>query len=197
MPAPYRHTITVDGIDDFTAGETFATTSASFTARVTWDDANLFVGYAGPDLATTTSDAAQKWLFVYLDTTSGGQAQSEMYNTQRATFPTGFAADYYVRYKVDGTLTSLERDVAGDWMTEGTTPTVGQAGEFVELQIPLTAIAAGTTVGIVTYMINEKMLAEGTYAGLFADNFTDGYSANMTLTRSLTADFESTLPPAN
>jgi hypothetical protein len=94
-PVPYRHTIQVDGTDDFFAGESFETTSASFAAYVTWDDANLYIGYAGPDLSPTVTDAVTKWLFVYLDTTAGsGEPQSEQYNSQRATFPTGFAANY-------------------------------------------------------------------------------------------------------
>jgi hypothetical protein len=194
---PYRHTITIDGTDDFAQSETLPTTSAGYTAKLAWDDVNLYIGYAGPDLATGTSDAAQKWLFVYLDTTSGGETQSEMYNTQRATFPTGFEADTYVRYKVNGTTTSLEQVSAGDWMTAPPAPQVGQAGTFVELAIPLAQIGAGDSLRIVTYMINEKMFAEGTYAGLFADNFVDGYAANMVLTRSYAADFLSSRAPAD
>jgi hypothetical protein len=193
---PYRHTITIDGTDDFALNETLPTTSTGFTAKLAWDDDNLYVGYAGPDLATTTTDAAQKWLFVYLDTTSGGETQSEMYNTQRATFPTGFEADFYVRYKVSGETTSLEQVTAGDWMTAPPAPQVGQAGTFVELAIPLAQIGAGDSLRLVTFMINEKMLAEGTYAGLFSDNFVDGYSTNMMLTRSYSADFTSTFAPA-
>jgi hypothetical protein len=194
---PYRHTITLDGIDDFTSGETFATTSTAFSARIAWDDTHLFIGYAGPDLATNTSDAPQKWLFVYVDTiATGGQAQSEQYNTQRATFPAGFAADYYVRYKVNGTLESLEQDVGGDWMTATPAPEVAQAGTFVELSIPLASITAGTSLSLVTYMINEKMFSEGTYAGLFMDNFVDGYAMNLTITRTFTADFTASRMPA-
>jgi hypothetical protein len=194
---PYRHTITLDGVSDFTSSETLATTSATFTAYLAWDDTNLFVGYSGPDLATTTSDAAQKWLFVYLDTTAGGEAQSEMYNTQRATLPTGFTADYYARYKVDGTLTSLQQNVSGTWTTTAPAPSVAQASTFVELAIPLSSIGAGTQVGIVTYMINEKDLAEGTYAGLYSDSFVDGYATNMMITRALVADFTAAKQPAD
>jgi len=193
---PYRHTINIDGVDDFTAGETFMTTSATFSAKLAWDDVNLYVGYSGPDLATNTSDANQKWLFVYLDTIAGGQTQSEMYNTQRAAFPTGFAADFYARYKVNGNLTSLEQDVAGDWMTASPAPQTAQAGTYVELAIPLSAIGAGTSLALVTYMINEKNLAEGSYAGLFMDNFVDGYAASLAITKTYSVDFTSARMPA-
>lgn len=197
-PQPYRHIITIDGTDDFSPADLVATTSSSFTARIAWDDANLYVGYEGPDLATTTSDADKKWLFVYLDTAAGGETQSEQYNTQRATFPGAFAADYYARYKVDGTFASLQHaSGGGTWTTASPAPTTGQAGMFVELSIPLTAIGAGTSLDVVTYMINEKALAEGTFAGLYAGNFTDGYAANLQLTAFMHADFTSQRTPSD
>jgi hypothetical protein len=194
-PQLYRHTIALDGIDDFATREQFPTTSTYFVARVTWDDANLYVGYGGPDLTPATGDAGTKWLFIYLDTIAGGELQSQMYNTQRATFPAGFAADYYVRYKVDGTYSTLERNDAGTWNTATPGPTTAQAGTFLELAIPLTSIAADTRLGLVTWMINEKALVEGSYAGLFADNFVDGYSTNLALTAYLEADFTSLRSP--
>jgi hypothetical protein len=195
-PVPYRHTIQIDGTDDFFAGEMFDTTSSAFAAYVTWDDANLYIGYAGPDLAPTVTDAATKWLFVYLDTTAdSGQTQSEEYNSQRATFPTGFTANYYVRYKVDGTLTTIEHHDGSGWTTVTPGPAAAQAEAFVELGVPLSSIGSPATVGIVTWMINEKAFEEGTFAGLYSDNFTDGYAANLTLTAYLEADFTSTRVP--
>jgi hypothetical protein len=195
IAAPHRHTITLDGNDDFTGDETFATTSASFTARITWDDDNLYVGYSGPDLDTMVTNANTKWLFVYLDTAAGGETQSEMYNTQRATFPAGFAAEYYARYKVNGTLTSLQQVTTGTWSTVAPAPSVAQAGTFVELAIPRSSIGSPASLGVVTWMVNEKMLEEGTYAGLYADNFTDGYAANLALAAYLDVDFGSARAP--
>ncbi|HUS33503.1 MAG TPA: hypothetical protein VMZ53_33605 [Kofleriaceae bacterium] len=194
-PQPYRHVIMIDGTDDFSPTELFATTSASFTARIAWDDDNLYVAYEGPDLATTTSDADKKWLFVYLDTAAGGETQSEQYNTQRVTFPGTFAADYYARYKVDGTFASLQHGSGGTWTTATPAPTTAQSGMFVELAIPLAAIGAGTSLDLVTYMINEKALAEGTFAGLYAGNFADGYAVNTQLTTYLHVDFTSQRTP--
>lgn len=192
---PYRHIIAVDGTDDFSNAELFATTSSAFTARITWDDAYLYLGYAGPDLATTTGDADKKWLFVYLDTASGGEAQSEQYNTQRALFPSGFAADYYARYKVDGTFTTLQHAETGTWSTATPAPTTATNGMFAELAIPLSSIGAGTSLDLVTYMINEKALAEGTFAGLYDGNFVDGYAQSMQLTAFLHVDFTSGSAP--
>ena len=46
-----------------------------------------------------------------------------------------------------------------------------------------------------TWMINEKNLAEGSYAGLYTNNFTDGYATNLALTAYLQADFLSSRTP--
>lgn len=192
---PYRHVIAVDGTDDFRNGELFATTSSTFTARLTWDDQYFYVGYEGPDLATTTSDAGQKWLFVYFDTRPGGEALSEQYNTQRAMFPSGFAADTYARYKVDGTFATLQQASNGTWTQASPAPTTATNGMFAELAIPLSAIGASTSLDVVTYMINEKALAEGTFAGLYEGNFVDGYATTMQLTAYLHADFTSANAP--
>lgn len=199
---PYRHTIILDGTDDFAAEDTFMTTSSpTFGARVTWDDHYLYVGYSGPDLATTVTDAGSKWLFVYLDLDPGagtGATQSQAYNTQHATFPAGFGAEFYGRYKCDGTFTTLERydTTSGtSWSTTSPAPQTAQAGQYLELSISLAQLGAGAQLGIVTWMINEKPLSEGSYAGLYAGNFTDGYAANLALTKYLRADFTSPLAP--
>jgi hypothetical protein len=200
-PQPYRHTIVLDGIDDFAAADTFTTTSApSYVARVTWDDHYLYVGYSGSDLSTSATDASSKWLFVYLDLDPGtttGATSSLTYNTQQATMPTGFGAEYYARYKCDGTFTTLERyDTAGaSWSSIGPAPQTAQNGQYVEMAISLSEIGAGNRLGVVTWMIDEKALAEGSYAGLYTGNFTDGYAANLPLTLYLRADFTSTRAP--
>src|SRR5688572_10489783 len=67
----YRHTIQIDGVDDFLSAEQFPTTSAGYGARVTWDNDNIFVGYSGADLDPAAAETATKWLFVYVDADPG------------------------------------------------------------------------------------------------------------------------------
>ena len=110
--AAYSHTITIDGADDFLAADTFTTTSASYSAKVAWDRDNLYLGYAGPDLDPAAPQTATKWLFAYLDLDPGaasGAVASQLYRTQRGAFPTGFGAEYYARWKCDGSRGKLRR----------------------------------------------------------------------------------------
>ena len=195
---PYRHTIALDGVDDFTSGETFGTTSSpAYAARVTWDADTVFVGYSGPDLDPGATDTSAKWLFVYLDTDPGattGATASALYNTQRATFPTGFGAELYARYKCDTTFQEIDGYAAATW-TMAAPLTSARSGDFVELGIPRSLLGGATSVGLVTWMINEKPSFEGSYAGLYAANFTDGYAATLPLTHYLRVDFASMSSP--
>jgi hypothetical protein len=196
---PYRHTLTIDGANDFAAGDTFATTSAGYTAFVTWDATTLYLGYQGPDLDPTAPNTDSKWVFAYVDVDPGaatGEAHSLIYNTQRATFPTGFGAEYYVRWKCDGTFATIESgDGSGTWTTIAATVTSGRAGDFLELAVPLDTVGNPAVLGVETWMINEQATVEGTYAGLYATNFTDGYYPDLALTSYLRADFASANAP--
>jgi hypothetical protein len=203
-PNSYRHTITLDGTNDFAAADTFATTSAGYTAYVSWDDTNVYVGYQGPDVDPASLDTATKWIFVHLDPDPGagtGEAHSLTYNTQRATFPAGFGSDYYYRWKCDTTFASLEvPDGLGGWTTLSTTIAAAHQGDYLEVAIPRVTLGDPLIVGIETWMINEKPDFEGTFAGLYATNFTDGYHADLQLGAYLRADFtapEDPNDPAN
>jgi hypothetical protein len=194
----YSHTIAIDGTDDFTASEAFGTTSAAFGARLAWDATNLYLGYAGPDLDPAAPQTATKWLFAYIDVDPGaatGATTSQTYRTQQATFPTGFGAEYYVRWKCDGSLVSIEQHQAGGTWTSVAVPASGRTGTFLELAVPRTTLGAATTVGIVSWMINEADGLEASYAGLYAGNFADGYAMNLPLTKYVKADLTSSRVP--
>lgn len=198
-PGVYAHRIQIDGIDDFLSAEQFATTSAGYDARVTWDADNIYVGYSGPDLEPSAAEAATKWLFVYIDVdpgTQNGALVDELYNTQAATFPAGFRADYYVRWKCDATLLSLKKFAGGTWTDEATVPPAARGGSYVELAIPRATLGANaTSMSLVAWMINEQANVESSYGGLYAGNFVDGYSANLALTKFLKIDFTSARDP--
>jgi len=197
-PGVYAHRIMIDGIDDFLSGEQFPTTSAGYDARVTWDADNLYVGYSGADLDPATADTATKWLFIYIDVDPGtpnGSLVNETYNTQAATFPAGFRADFYARWKCDQTLVTLEQFTGTTAWTTVLVPPASRTGSFVELAIPRPTLGTSDKMNVVTWMINEKANAEGTYAGLYTGNFTDGYAANLMVSKFLKIDFAAARDP--
>lgn len=176
--AAYRHTIVIDGTNDFLAEETFATTSDGYSAFVSWDVNNLYVGIRGADVSPTAPDSATKWVLIYLDADPGastGQTMGEQYNTQRPGFPAGYGAEHYYRWKSDDTFADLRSWIGGSWQTAGVNPIAAVDGDFMEVAITRADIGDPAQLGVVVLMLNEKNLGEWSYAGLYADSFTDGY----------------------
>ena len=189
---PYSHTLVVDGTNDFLAGEAFSTTSAAFTAFVTWDATNLYLGYRGPDLSGTSPT---EWVLFYFDNGSGnGAATGQIYNTQAPAFPIGLRPTHYLRWKIDGTFSSVEGYSGGVWSTVGAV-TAARAQDLVELSIPWSLLGDPASVLLTSFLLNEVAFGEASFAGLYADNFSDGYHAQIPITRWLAIDRASPLNP--
>jgi len=186
----YRHTITIDGVNDFdVAREQLGTTTAGYTAYLSWDDEALYFGVDGADIA---GGSATKWVLVYLDTNGSGSGTGveQRYRTQTPTLPPGLIADFYFRWRTDNLLTSVQRwDTASSmWVDSAIAATTFQSGTFVETRIALADLSSPGAIGVAALMINEADLAEYSYAGVPAGTFSDGYYANIPMTRWMSAD---------
>lgn len=202
--SPWSHTIAINGIDAFNAGsEQFDTTSTSdgYFAYVTWDQNALYLGYLGSDVGSGSSD---RYLFAFIDTNPGagtGAASSEVFNTQQVDFPAGFGGEFYWKWRADnaGEYFLGYSDSTSVWSVVTPLPTTTeQDGGFVETAIPRASFGNPARIGLITYMMNDTNNEEWTYAGLYMDNFTDGYSpatSPKVLTRYLTIDFSSPNAP--
>lgn len=175
----YRHTMTMNGVNEFDTGaEQFSTTSNGYSAFVSWDDDNLYLAYDGPDIATGD---ANKWVLFYIDIDPGmdtGPDVGELYNTQQPGFPAGFGPEYYYRWRASGDFYDLQRYDTGEWVADTSNQTVpAHSGQYVELSIPLADLGATAPagVGVIAFMLNETAFLEAAYAGLYSTSFTDGY----------------------
>lgn len=171
---PYVHTIAIDGTNDFTPVETFATTTSAFTAYVSWDATYLFVGMKGPDVAANDPN---KWLLLYLSGT-GSTTTSQQYAGQQASLP--FGAHYHVRWKSDNTYTNAQIYNGSAWVDAAWdfNGDVHQTGDFIELRIPRADIGAPTSVSLAMLMLNEASGGEWSFAGVPSTTFTDGFDPN-------------------
>jgi hypothetical protein len=198
---PYRHTIAIDGTNDFAAADVFTTTSAGYSAFVSWDDTHVYIGYSGEDIATAAPESANKWVLVYFDTDPGfasGAVTGEQYNTQAPGFPTNFGAEYYYRWKSDDSFEDLQH-YDGAWSTTASVVDASVNGTYMEVAIPIADLGSPSSIGVVSLMVNETSLAEGAYAGLYDGSFADGYYdvsvAPIPMTKYLHADFASSRAP--
>ncbi|MEZ4219530.1 MAG: Ig-like domain-containing protein [Polyangiaceae bacterium] len=167
----YFRSIAIDGVNDFTADETLATSSAGYTAYAAWDDLYFYAALKGPDVSSGT---ASKFWVAYLGS-STGTTTGVAYNTQQPGLP--FAARWHVAWKANNSLTSAQQ-FSASWAPAGWNfaGDVFQQGDFVELRVPWTDFGETiTTLKFVSYMLNEASGVESSYACAPATAFTDGY----------------------
>jgi hypothetical protein len=204
-PTVVRHTIAIDGTNDFVAAtEKLPTTTTAFDAYVTWDASAIYVGYVGADLGATASNT--KWLFIYLDRDPGaatGATKTAQYASQQHTLPNGFGAETYYAIKADGSFSQLKIWSGTSWDIAATNP-VTQArnatSNYVEVKLPLSVLGgtAPSMVGVVTFLLNETSGGEWTWAGLWNGSFVDGTSlatSPLKISAYLQADWSSTVAP--
>ncbi len=177
------HTITIDGVNDFTSDETFSTSSSGYVAYVTWDAVNIYLGYSGSDIGSGQSD--KKWMVFYIDTDAhldplygNGTNTAIGFNTQNWILP--FRADYFIQIRTDEGYNVLKRFNGSAWVD--VTPHNMQindnnASDFIEIKLPRASLNNPEKIYILGYFINETSGGEWTYAS-FPDNSLrggDGY----------------------
>lgn len=193
-PPGYRHTITIDGVDDFAAVDRMATTTGSYEARLSWDADALYVGMTGTDVGL---GSGTRWWLVFLDTNgvAAGSNTGVPYNTQTPRLPPGFFADYAFRWKANNTFQSLQRWNGSAWEDTSVVPSTFQSGNFIETRIALTDLGSPASVGVSMLMLNEAAGGEFSYAGTPSGTFTDGYYGSIPLSRWIAADRALAAPP--
>ena len=167
---PYRHTIAIDGVNDFTSVETFGTSSAFYGAFITWDSTYLYLGVQGPDIG---GSSASKYLLVYLSG-SPGTMTGIQYNTQGPQLP--FSAKYHLRWRTDGNSSGLVFNGSA-WvnMSPGSEGSWYRSGSFVEWRIPLATVGNPAQFDMHVSMLSELSGSEWSYAAVPHNSFADGY----------------------
>lgn len=171
----YAHTIAIDGVNDFTASETFTTTTAGFSLHVAWDATYLYLGTTGSDVQSTA--ASTKWWLVYLSNAAGtGSTTGVTYRTQTPALP--FAAAWHLRWKTTNDYTNALSWGGATWADANLSFTGnvfrGSGNNFVEMRIARATLGNPASLKLVSAFINEAAGSEGTFAGAPSTTFTNG-----------------------
>ena len=177
----------VDGVNDFAPGEKFATTSTakdpSYHAYAAWDAKNLYFGMEGSDVSASVSDAANKWVMLYIGRDAmAGTTTGLPYNgtVQQPALP--FPASIHLRWKVSGVYTNVQQWNAPmtKWEDAPLVPlTVFRQGTFVEMSISRASIGAPSKIQLVMNMLIENG-NDFTYAGVPSTAFVDAIDPDFT-----------------
>ena len=168
----YFHTIEIDGIDDWSAGETFPTSTAGHIAFTAWDDQYVYLAMSSPDVAGGNGAI---WVVAYFGG-AGGTASGQIYNTQQPELL--FDARWHLRWRADNTYTDVQEWDGDAWITapwqlgEGD---VYQTGELVEFRVARSDIGDSDTLVLHMGILREAELQEASWAAHPQGSYVDGY----------------------
>jgi hypothetical protein len=168
----YSHTIVIDGVKDFTADETFETSStgSGFTGYISWDSQYLYIGREGYFL---DGGGETDWLLVYIGGPTG-TTTGLVYNTQQPSL--AFGAGYHIRWRGDDVYVNLLEYNGATWVDAGWPGDAHMAGEYLEMRVPLTSIGSPSMVQVHLNVTSHDI----SYAAVPSTSFTDGYDPDYT-----------------
>ena len=175
----YFHTIVIDGTNDFTADETFATSTMGHTAYVAWDATHVYLGMTSPDLGGSSS---QVWMVGYLGGAMGSTS-GVLYNTQQPLLP--FDARWHVRWRASDDFGGALEWTGASWTNPGFGPTAGSSdvgfgGSFVEVRVAFTDLEDPVTLPLHLGMLREQNLNEASWSAVPDGSYVDGYDPDYT-----------------
>lgn len=190
---PYRHTIVVDGVNDFTGGEAFATTTSGQEVYFTWDDTHLYVGCSG---STMDAMSVTEFIVLYFDTDPGsglGASSGRILAVQEPAFLSDFRPDFMLTLSLDFSTLGFSAYAGAAWspVTSGAVHAAG--GGYLEMSIPLSDLGDPAALRTTFAVIVTDLFSEWTYVGAPETIFTDGYDPDYQ--DHLDFDFSSEFPP--
>lgn len=175
----YFHTIVIDGVNDFTADETFTTSTVGHSGYVAWDDAYVYLGMTSPDLGGSSN---QVWMVGYLGGAMGSTTGVQ-YNTQQPLLP--FDARWHVRWRASDDYGGALEWTGASWTNPGFGPTAGSrdigfGGSFVEMRVAFADLEDPVTLPLHLGMLREQNGNEASWAAVPAGSYVDGYDPSYT-----------------
>ncbi len=172
----YRHTITIDGGNDFTQEEELSSSTMGYKGYVTWDSNYLYLGFSGPDIS---SASITRWWLIYIGGSAGTTA-GMTYTTQGPTLP--FNARWHVRWRMDNGYTNAREYNGSVWTDVGSAliDLIARTGTFIEMRIPMSSVGNPASIQLHMCLINEAASSEWSYASVPSTSFVDSLDPNYT-----------------
>jgi hypothetical protein len=180
FPQSY-HSINIDGNNDFTSPEAFATSSTGYTSYVTWDESYIYLGYTGADVGSTHTN--DKLILFYLDTDpqlnpndGNGTRTAVSFNTQNWQLP--FRADYLIQIRTTSGADTLKYFNGTSWINitpHDMSVWDNDGTNYIEIRIEKAKLGNPKHIKVVSYFINKVDGNEWSYAFNPSDASIDGY----------------------
>ncbi len=175
---PYAHTITIDGVNDFTAStEEFSTSNSDYKAYITWDANNIYIGMNG------SMGSSTRRLFVYFGDGSGiGESSGEQYDGPEPILP--FNASYCFQWSLYYDSVNLFKGNGTGWteITPSFSGVWNRTNSFFECKIPKADIGITSRLQV---HISIKQSSSGNiivalpFNSIDSDDFVSYYDFNI------------------
>ncbi len=154
----YWHTVTIDGNNDFVAGaEALATSTGVGSLYVSFDDTNLYLGLAHPDVVTGGN--GNKFAYFLLSTDASLNTGNTLSSDGKAKFGAAGTSrmEYHWKERIDGPNVSEYRignnsDWNTDWTANG--KDAFRATGYLEGSIALSELGSPSLVIVTAYTID-------------------------------------------
>jgi len=172
QPESYSHTISIDGMNDFTvANEMFQTSSMGYNGYITWDNDYLYLGYKGPEIANSNPNI---YLNIYLGGTPG-TTTGRMMNTQQPVL--SFSTGHNIIWNTSNSVFQSYSFDGSSWIISSlVTPSdISRSSDFAEMRIPLASIGSPDKLKVHLNMLNATPGNEWSWGAVPSTSFVDGY----------------------
>lgn len=170
LAASARADFVIDGVNNFAAGATFATSDAGYTGYLAGNSTSLHFGYNGLDIQT---GGANHFVVAYLGANGSSTTSGINFNTQQPNLP--FAATHALVYRADGGFTQLYGYSGASWNPIVSSTSVAEGGTFFEAGLSLGDLGSpAVSVDFVSYLLFQGSGFESSYAAMPSSAFANG-----------------------
>jgi hypothetical protein len=175
--------LVVDGLNNYSAANTYSTSTAGYTGYAAMGPTSLNFGISGNDVQ---SGGSSHWFVAYIGAAGTGTTNGVNFNTQQPTL--SFQATHFFQWRPSDQFATLLQYNGANWVAGGTNWSTARSGQFNEIGINLSDLGAPTTVKIATYFIYEGNGFESSYASTPSNAFAGGsYDPNIANSLTLSA----------
>ncbi len=182
ITAQTYHTISIDGVNDFTVGPERSSTTSGTTlyGYVTWDATYIYIGFSGNSPAGPITDYGRV-IHLYIDTdpkqspkTGNGTSAGESW---RFTPALSFNADYHYAFKTSDNSEYKRIYSGGTWQNTTITTSNWKAAGYWEIRIERAGLGNPKQINFLGYIEEDwssGFICGGLPSGLFTNNNSGG-----------------------
>ncbi|QEG33689.1 hypothetical protein [Bythopirellula goksoeyrii] len=174
--------LVIDGINNFSAANTYPTSDPAYTGYAVADSTSFHFGFDGADVQ---NGGFSHFIVAYFGNGGLGSTTGLNFNTQQPSLP--FSATHAFVYRADGFYTDGFQWNGASWVAGLSSNTV-ENGQFFEASLSMNDLGNPSSVEFVSYFVYEASGFESSYSVFPSTAFANGsYDPDILSSLTITA----------